>query len=314
MESRKIIGIGETVLDIVLKKGQPQAAVPGGSTFNAMISLGRAVSGMTPGVPVSMVTSVGDDRVADLVISFMEENGVDSRLVQKAEGHKSAVSLAFLDEGNNASYEFFRDPESPATAVPEISIGPDDIVIFGSYFAVAETSRESVKHLLTKAREAGAMIYYDINFRPGHIAELPVLKSVIEENCAMSDVVRGSDEDIFNIYGENDPCKAYETRISKLCRTFICTGGAKKTTVFSPGVVMDFAVNPVKTVSTIGAGDNFNAGFIYAALKNGFNANDMRMLTAADWETLVPVAHSFSADVCQSIFNYISPEFAASLQ
>ena len=77
---------------------------------------------------------------------------------------------------------------------------------------------------------------------------------------------------------------------------------------------MDFAVNPVKTVSTIGAGDNFNAGFIYAALKNGFNANDMRMLTAADWETLVPVAHSFSADVCQSIFNYISPEFAASLQ
>ncbi|MCQ2120079.1 MAG: carbohydrate kinase, partial [Bacteroidales bacterium] len=33
-----IIGIGETVLDIVFKCGQPKSAVPGGSTFNAMVS------------------------------------------------------------------------------------------------------------------------------------------------------------------------------------------------------------------------------------------------------------------------------------
>ena len=38
---RKAIGIGETVLDIVFRNNQPQAAVPGGSTFNSMISLGR---------------------------------------------------------------------------------------------------------------------------------------------------------------------------------------------------------------------------------------------------------------------------------
>ena len=39
---RNIIGIGETVFDIIFREDQPQKAVPGGSTFNAMISLGRA--------------------------------------------------------------------------------------------------------------------------------------------------------------------------------------------------------------------------------------------------------------------------------
>ena len=39
---RKIIGIGETVLDIVFKDNQPIGAFPGGSVLNAMISLGRA--------------------------------------------------------------------------------------------------------------------------------------------------------------------------------------------------------------------------------------------------------------------------------
>lgn len=39
---RKVIGIGETVLDIIFKGGKPIEAVPGGSSFNAVISLGRA--------------------------------------------------------------------------------------------------------------------------------------------------------------------------------------------------------------------------------------------------------------------------------
>ena len=44
---RKVIGIGETILDIIFRNGQPTAAVPGGSVFNGVVSLARA------GVPVN---------------------------------------------------------------------------------------------------------------------------------------------------------------------------------------------------------------------------------------------------------------------
>ena len=51
--TKRVIGIGETVLDILFKNDQPQKAVPGGSTFNSIVSLGRA------GVNCVMVTEVG---------------------------------------------------------------------------------------------------------------------------------------------------------------------------------------------------------------------------------------------------------------
>lgn len=38
---RKVFGIGETILDIIFRNDQPQKAVPGGSVFNGLISLGR---------------------------------------------------------------------------------------------------------------------------------------------------------------------------------------------------------------------------------------------------------------------------------
>ena len=67
---QSIIGIGETVLDIVFKDNQPQAAVPGGSTFNAMISLGRTAGRQNKDLTLLMITQIGDDAVADIVTDF----------------------------------------------------------------------------------------------------------------------------------------------------------------------------------------------------------------------------------------------------
>ena len=69
---RKVIGIGETVLDIIFRDNQPIQAVPGGSTFNSVISLGRA------GVPVKFISEAGNDRVGRQIIQYLEDNGVDA--------------------------------------------------------------------------------------------------------------------------------------------------------------------------------------------------------------------------------------------
>ena len=53
----RIIGIGETILDILFKNGQPVKAVPGGSVYNSIISIGRM------GLDASFISEVGDDKV-----------------------------------------------------------------------------------------------------------------------------------------------------------------------------------------------------------------------------------------------------------
>lgn len=69
---RKVIGIGETVLDIIFKDGKPIEAVPGGSAFNALISLGRS------GIDSTFISEAGNDRVGEYIIDFLRKNGVNA--------------------------------------------------------------------------------------------------------------------------------------------------------------------------------------------------------------------------------------------
>lgn len=307
--SGKIVGIGETVLDIVFKGAKPQAAVPGGSTFNAMVSLGRTVGVLRPEVPVVMVTQTGDDMVGDMVTSFMKENNVSTEAVNCRPGTQTTVSVAMLNERNDARYEFFRDKSGAADSFAEIEFHEGDLVLFGSYFAVDPSLRDYTRKVIKAARDAGAVIYYDINYRKNHLADLPVTLANIEENCAMSDFVRGSSEDIAYIYGSDNAAEVYGKHIAPLCQNFICTHGSGPVEVFSPGVSASFKTAKVKTVSTIGAGDNFNAGFVYGLLTNDMAKAQADAMTVKSWTVLVKTAKRFSAEVCRSLFNYVGKDF-----
>ena len=222
----KIVGIGETVLDIVLRDGRAQAAVPGGSTFNAMISLGRTLGRRHPDIPLLMVTQTGDDAVSDLVLGFMERNGIRGDGVVRTPG-QSTLSLAMLNAHGNARYEFFRDRDLPAFQAPDIPFGADDFVLFGSFFAISPETREQARLLVRRARESGATVYYDINFRKNHNAANSLPQ--IEENIALSTIVRGSSEDIEALYGTDDAAAVYARHIAPRCPHFICTRGARET-------------------------------------------------------------------------------------
>ena len=126
----------------------------------------------------------------------------------------------------------------------------------------------------------------------------------------MSDIVRGSIEDVRYVFGANSADEAYNSYISKLCPTFICTKGGDNVEVFSKVGKAEFPVPQVKTISTIGAGDNFNAGIVYGLIKEQINRKQICCITPEEWGRLVPVATLFSANVCASMFNYVDIDFA----
>ena len=306
---RKVIGIGETVYDIVFKGGQPSAAVPGGSTFNSMISIGRC------GIQADFLSEVGDDHVGSIIRDFMVENGVDPGFVNILSS-KTPLSLAFLDEKNDATYTFYRDPvsERPDFILP--SIEPGDIVLFGSFYALNPACRPQVKRFLEYSKASGAILYYDVNFRPSHVKDLGNIGNALWENLSLADVVRGSHEDFRTLFGIEDAAVVYEEKIKPRCGNFICTFGADPLKLFaSNGFRGEYPVAPVKTVSTIGAGDSFNAGFIYGLVKEDITLEALQGgLSVSEWDTVIGFAQRFSTSCCQSAFNYITPELAASLR
>jgi fructokinase len=304
---RKVYGIGETVLDIIFKGDQPIGAVPGGSVFNSIISLGRC------GVNCSFISETGNDRVGRRITSFLEENGVDATCVYVYPNSKSPISLAFLGDNNDAQYIFYKDHPSDRIEFVTPEVERDDIVIFGSYYAVNPVIRPQVLTFLEHAHSKGAILYYDVNFRASHKDEVMKLTPNILENLELADIVRGSAEDFDVMFHKTDPDVVYRSQIAFYTRKFIFTQGADPVEIRAEkGFAKQYPVEKTgNIVSTIGAGDNFNAGFVYGLLQHNILRDNIdQQLTEQQWDSLISSAQSFSADVCQSLDNYVSPDFA----
>lgn len=307
---RKVIGIGETVLDIIFRNEQPISAVPGGSTFNAIISLGRS------GVSTSFISETGNDRVGRNIIQFLRDNGCEADAVNMYPDSKSPLSLAFLNEQNDAEYIFYKDHLHDRLDFNYPDVQPDDIVLFGSYYALNPVIRPQVKGFLDYAHQRGAILYYDVNFRASHQHEVMKLTPNLLENFELADIVRGSAEDFEILFKKSEPSVVYRSQIAFYTKKFIYTRAADPIELFADGGLhKQYPVVPTETVSTIGAGDNFNAGFIYGLIRHRITRNDVeRGLTEQQWDAAIESGLSFSAEVCRSLYNYVSPEFGAARQ
>ena len=302
---RKIFGIGETILDIIFQNNQPYKAVPGGSVFNGLITLGRM------GLPITFISELGNDRVGDIIRDFMQDSHLTTEFVDCFPNGKSPLSLAFLDEDKNAHYIFYKDYPAQRLEVPLPAIEPDDIFIFGSYYSLNPALRPRMVEFLQYARERKAILYYDPNFRKAHAHEAILLKPTVLENLEFADIVRGSDEDFQNLFGKTDTREVYQYHVKLYCDRLLSTRGANGVDLCTRQFTCHFDAPRIHSVSTIGAGDNFNAGILYGLLKYDIRRDDLPDIDMETWGKIVRHGMDLAAEVCQSYDNYVSKEFAA---
>jgi fructokinase len=304
---RKIYGIGETVFDIIFKNGQPQAAKAGGAMLNSTLSLGRI------GLPVFFISEYASDNVGQIIDSFLTENGVGTSYVDHFTEGKTKLALAFLNERNDASYTFYQDYPAKRLNVAFPVINKDDIILCGSIYAITGEIRAKFLDLMTRAHNNGAIVIYDPNFRPSHSSDLDTLKPMIIENMKLARLIRGSDEDFKNIFGAATPDEAWNV-VKKYCNCMVYTANSEGVYVRTTSYSGKFGVKAIKPVSTIGAGDNFNAGMMAAIYKNQISVDQLDKMGEESWSKIVSMGVDFATNVCLSYENYISMEFAAELK
>jgi fructokinase len=298
----KIIGIGETIMDLVFKNNTIEKIVPGGSVFNALVSLARSNEN------VLFVSETGNNIIGEKIIKFMTENNMNTEFITRYEETPTPLSLAFLNEKNDAEYVFYKQQPQNIDYLPLPTINPHDILLYGSFYTINSKTRPRVTSLIEEAKKKNILRYYDPNFRSSHLKELPDLLPKIIETMKNSSIVRGSDEDFRLIFSSNEDLDAlYEKTIKHISPYFICTCAENGVFLFSPNLKKHFPTPKIQPISTIGAGDNFNAGFIFAysqMLKENKNLK-IKDLTEKEWEKLIRSGINFSKEVCLSLNNYI---------
>ena len=252
---RKIYAIGESFWILFSEMVNRRLPRAGGSMLNSVVSLGRM------SLPVSFISEYGYDDVGNLIDNFLKENGVDTSFVHRYHDGNTALALAFLDEKNDAHYSFYKNYPAKRLDIVFPELNKEDIVLCGSFYALSLEIRDKFKSLIQFADEKKVTILYDPNFRKSHLNELESLKPLIIENMQMATIVRGSDEDFRNIFGAKNPEEAWET-IRKYYNCMVYTSNSDGVYVRTSSFSAKFPVKEIKPVSTIGAGDGFNAGMI----------------------------------------------------
>lgn len=298
----RIFTVSEAVLDLIFSQGQPEACRPGGALLNTAVSLGRLRMGPW------LISELAEDRVGKQILSFLESNAIHTDLVYRFHDGQTPLALAFLDSNRNAEYSFYRNFPAQRFQIPDINFLPDDILMFGSYFSISPDLRPMVKSLLKKAHEAGVVLFYDPNFRKAHLQELPTLIESVKENLQMAHLVRGSDEDFATLFGASDGMEAH-----RHCPQAILfyTMGSKGCLMITPeGQSHYWPAEPIESVSTIGAGDTFNAGLAYGIWTENLSFNTVHNPACSVWDSIVTRALKMAASVCQSYDNYIDTNLA----
>jgi fructokinase len=300
--ARKVFALGETVLDLILDGGFGIKAVAGGSVVNASVSLGRM------GIEVQLISEFGADKTGTLINGFLSSNGVLTDFCTRYPNHKTSLALAFLDSAKNATYTFYTDTPEKLNLANIPVFQNSDILLFGSFYSVRPNRRNVLQNILQKAVDAKSVIYYDLNIRKAHSDQMDILMPSFMNNISVATIVKGSDEDFMNLFGIDDPAAVYE-KISPYCKTLIFTNGSKPVQVFTPKFHLTYKVPEINPVSTIGAGDNFNAGFIFGLVTSGFGTKNSIDMPMAELDRMVACGLAFASVTCLSFENYIPGKF-----
>ncbi|MBE0638523.1 MAG: carbohydrate kinase [Bacteroidales bacterium] len=302
---RTVYTIGETVYDIIFHHGQIQAGRVGGSMLNSSVSLGRL------GYNSCFVSEVGNDDLGELVIDFLERNKVNARFIDRFNEGKTPVALAFLDDQKNARYTFLKDYPSIRLQQHLPQVTENDIVMFGSFFSISPAVRATVLRFLKQAGEAGALVIYDPNIRKPRKNEIPELLPMIFENFALADIVRASHEDFQTIFGTDEADEA--SRIVKVYSdaALIFTRGSNGIKLFAGDCIREYSVPAIEVLSTIGAGDTFNAGIAKSLIDQSILKRGLSEISPNQWDQLIQTGISLSQEVCLSYDNYVSERESA---
>ena len=285
-----ITAIGEILIDLTqsgrTEQGIPRFdANPGGAPANLAVAAARL------GAKTAFIGRVGRDSYGDFLRRTLEENHVDVTGLSVDARQHTTLAIVTLDERGERSFSFYRDPSADVNFcfedVPAALLEGCRVLHFGSVSLTAEPSRSATLRAAQAAREKGALISYDPNYRASLWPDEDTAVEQMLRPLPLVDILKVSDEELPLLTGARDLAEGTAALAGKGIRLVLVTLGAEG--VFyrfgdRTGLVPGFRVT---VGDTNGAGDTFFG----AALSRLVRKESLDALTIEELEAILRFAN-----------------------
>ena len=241
----EILCVGEVLWDAL-----PAGLFLGGAPFNVACHLSAA------GVPVTMVSRVGDDRLGEEALRRAARYGVGTDLMQVDPSLPTGFVRATVDDSGQAEYEILEPAAWDAIAATDQLLtraAQARAIVFGSLAQRHAVTRATLQRLW----DSKALMVFDLNLRPPYED-----REIIHRSLRRAEVVKITQHEMQRLAawfdlpeGQRESAAALAERFS--CRVVCVTRGKDGAAMWRDGQWTEHPGFEVEVRDTVGAGDAF---------------------------------------------------------
>ncbi|WP_236252870.1 5-dehydro-2-deoxygluconokinase [Echinicola sp. 20G] len=321
-----IITIGRSSIDLYSQNiGAEFVDIKGFDAFVGGSPLNIATGCARLGLNAALLTGVGEDKVGDFILNFLEKEGVETRFIPRISGARSSAVVLGIQPPDKFPLVYYRDN----CADSKITI---DHVIQSKVYEVRmievsatamniEPSRSAVFFALEEAHKADVTTLLDIDFRADQWSDIRSFGIMIRAALPKVKIALGTEEEILAaMLKDSSQVKIEHQQISapKISgnidvaikgildlgvEILIVKRGGKGVTIYdNEGQVTDVPGFPVEPLNVLGAGDAFASGFIYGYLQGWDLYKSCRMGNASGAQVVLqPGCANFMPSLQESL-------------
>ena len=237
----------------------------GGSSANMAVGLSRL------GAKVGIVSCLGEDSLSSFLIDFLTAEKVETSHVKTAPGYLPSLCLTEVSPPDRFPQVFYRHDAVDTM----LDIDDDDLAFAGAgrLFVTngtslcASPSRESTYRALERAKQSGCRVVLDVDYRSMSWRKPEEAGLAVRLALPFVDVLIGNQLELKLVTGEDDLDAATAKLQAQGVPVLVSKLGELGTRVITGGESVYLPPYSVEVCTTIGAGDGFASGFLYAMLK-----------------------------------------------
>jgi fructokinase len=278
-----IVTLGELILDMFASEAgkdfnSVSAFIPvaGGAPANVAVAAAKL------GARAAFIGKVGEDAFGRRLESVLKGYGVETKAMRFDRKHRTTLNFMTIPDPNRTEMLFYRNPGADMLLTPDEldqrMLASTAIYHFGSVSLAVEPCRSAALEGAAFSREQGAVVSFDVNYRPSLWESEAKAKAEITAALPRADIVKVNEAELRLLADTDDALAGCEKLLEtgpSLCvatlgphgSAWAAKGSAGKAgrDGGSSGRVPGFAVD---VVDATGCGDAFMAAVLVRLLSH----------------------------------------------